>query len=378
MGDSGEAWTLDRVLGVMESETRTGVLEAVTADLSARIHFRTGYIVGVSKTDATSRWRLGDYLSESGAVTVEHIVSAQREATKRGLDVEEVLVKQGRISEDGLRRFADTLVLDELMPLFRLKDADFKFLEERPIPTRFATPLPVSFVLREAERQTARYDALRQRVGHPTAVYRKDTSAMGEVLGYEEPARGETALELSANARAVYFFLDGERGLQSVSHAAALTLFDTYVAINELLDVWLVSVVSAMSSGGGQGKASSHLARVVTVLTWVIVLAVLGLGGEFAWRHLNRLGASAAAITMGLPPDDPRVGQTVLQLTHDGLQLYRLQRGSFPESLDDLADAGLMPRQKSTLLADLRYARVDGGYTLESAPPAPAPGHAVP
>jgi hypothetical protein len=377
MGGSDEAWTLDRVLGVMESETRTGVLEAVTADLSARIHFRNGYIVGVSKTDASSRWRLGDYLSESGAVTVEQIVSAQREATKKGLDVEEVLVKHGRISEDGLRRFADTLVLDELMPLFRLKDADFKFLEERPIPTRFATQLPVSFVLREAERQAARYDALRQRVGHPTAIYRKDAAVMGEVLGYEEPARGETALDLSANARAVYFFLDGERSLQSVSHAAALTLFDTYIAINELLDAWVVSVVSALSSGVDRGRSASHLARVVTVLTWFIVLAVLGLGGEFAWRNLDRLGASAASATMGLPPDDPRVAQAVLQMTHDGLQLYRLQRGTFPESLADLAEEGLMPRQRSTLLADLRYAQVDGGYTLESAPPALAPGNAA-
>lgn len=377
MGDSAEAWTLDRVLSVMESETRTGVLEAVTADVSARIHFRNGHIIGVSKTDASSRWRLGDYLSESGAVTVEQIVSAQREATKRGLDVEEVLVKHGHISEDGLRRFADTLVLDELMPLFRLEGADFKFLEERPIPTRFATQLPVSFVLREAERQSSRFDALRQRVGHPTAVYGRDASAMGEVLGYEEPARGETALDLSANARAVYFFLDGERSLQSVSHAAALTLFDTYVAISELLDAWLVSVVSAMSSAASQGKSSSHIARVVTVLTWFIVLAALGLGGEFAYHTLGRLGTSAGSASMGLPADDPRVDQAALQMTHDSLQLYRLQWGSFPNSLDELVSADLIPRQKATLLAEMRYARVDGGYTLESAPPAPLPGHTV-
>lgn len=378
MSGAEAPWTLARVLSVMESESRTGVLEAVTADVSARIHFRNGYIVGVSKADATSRWRLGDYLSESGAVTVEQIVSAQRDATKQGLDVEDLLIKHGRISEDGLRRFADTLVLDELMPLFRLEGANFKFLEERPIPTRFATQLPVSFVLREGERQASRYSALRQRVGHPTAIYRKDASVMGEVLGYEEPARGETALDLSANARAVYFFLDGERSVQSVSHAAALALFDTYVALDELLDVWLVNVVSAMSSPNDRASGTSHLPRVVTVLTWFIVLAVLGLGGEFAWRNLDQLGASATAATLGLPAADAGVRDAAIQTTHDGLQLYRLQRGAFPDTLAELIDSGLLPTQKATLLADLRYARADGGYTLESAPSAHTPGRADP
>jgi hypothetical protein len=371
MSSNDGAWTLERVLGVMESETRTGVLEAVTADQSARIHLRNGYVVGVSRADGSSRWRLGDYLSESGAVTVEQILAAQREATKKGLDVEEVLVKHGRISEDGLRRFADTLLLDELMPLFRMDSPDFKFLEERPIPARYATQLPVPFVLREAERQAGRFDALRQRVGHPTAIYRKDASVMGEVLGYEEPARGESALDLTANARAVYFFLDGERTVQAVAHAAALTLFDTYVALSELMDVWLVTVVSAMSNSSGRPVGRSHLPRVVTVLTWFIVLAVLGLGGDFAWRNLHTLRASATAITSASSPERRAAA---IQMTHDALQRHRLEHGEFPQSLDALADGVAIAGLRAALASDLRYAPLDGGYTLHaSADPSTSP-----
>ncbi|MCB9789162.1 MAG: DUF4388 domain-containing protein [Deltaproteobacteria bacterium] len=370
MAEPADGWTLEEVLGVMDAEHRTGVLEAVGKDLAARVHLRNGYVVGIVRADSGSRWRLGDYLTESGAVTVDQIVAARREATKKGMDIEEALVKQGRISEDGLRRFADTYVLDELMPLFRVEELDFKFLEERPIPARFATPLPVSFVLREAERQRGHFDALRQRVGHPAAIYKRDSSVMGEVLGYEEPERGDTTLELSANARAVYFFINGERSVQAVSHAAALTLFDTYAAMNELLDAWLITVIAPLGDTGGQSAAVSYLPRVVTVLTWGIVAAVLALGADFAWRHIGTIHASA---TTAIPAAGNRVRDARMQLTHDALQLYRLHHGAFPQRLPDLVAAGYLPPRRRALLSDLRYAPVEDGYTLEPARPPRAP-----
>ncbi|MGM0575800.1 MAG: DUF4388 domain-containing protein [Myxococcota bacterium] len=369
-GAEAGQWTFTRVLGLMDEQGRTGVLEVRWDDGYVRIHLRKGYIVAVTGEQG-DRWLLGDYLVDSGTVGEEDLVAARRESVKRGVDVEQVLVDRGAITEDVLKRFVDLQTADRLFPLSRRKNLQLRFVEERPSPSRFGTPLPVSYVLREAERQAERWPSLRQRVGRASAVYEKDTAFMAEILGYEEPEDGDDPLpELGANARVAYFFIDGERTVEQVARAGGLTLFDCYAALDELLDAYLLTLVTTHGEGRVGRSEGSQIHRVVTVVTYALIAAILALGAQWVWQERARLRATASASS---PRIDAVVRDARRHLVDRALQLHHLLRGRFPERLADLESEGLVSADVARVLDGLRYESTGDAYTLSWPPTGETP-----
>lgn len=368
-GGGGE-WTFARVLQLMDQEGRTGVLEVGSGDDTTRIHLRKGYVVGVSEKVGRGGWLLADYLVHSGTVSAEALVGARRDAEKRRMDIEEVLVERKLVSEDILKRFVDQQHAELLFPLFRRQGLAIRFIEERPVQSRFATALPVSYVLKQAEREAAEWPALRQRVGLPESVYRKDGSVMAELLGYTEPDEdaSEPLPELGPNTRIVYFYVNGAKTVEQVARASGLTLYETYKAMNELLDSYLLTLVTTHGEGERAIGGGSPMARAVTVLTYLLLAGILAAGAQWASTHMSSLGVTA---TSSSPAIDGVVAEARLHTTHEAISLFHLHLGALPEPLDLLVDARYLRRSDAAVFDLLDYAPSGDVYTLRwrSAPP---------
>lgn len=351
---------LRAALETVDREQRTGVLEIATAEGTTRIHVRRGHVVGVAQGTSARRWILADYLVDSGVVGQEALVAAKREADKRNEETEEVLVRRNAVSGDVLKRFVDLQAAELLFPLFRHGSLEIRFVEERPRVTRFATPLPIRYVLREGMQQAEQWPTLRQRLGRPSAIYDKDPTVMAELLGYETPDPEDPLPELGANARIVYFFVDGTRTVEGVARASGLTLHATFAAMVELLDAGLIQLVTGHGEDEGGVREGSALPRVVTVLTSLLIVGILSLG---ALSVTDRLEAIRTADT-----DEPAASITQearYRIVDEAIRIYAARHGELPSSLQTLIEEGYLRPDAADDLEALRYRPSDGGYHLE-------------
>ena len=372
MSDEQGEWTFSRVLALMDEQAKTGILEigVPSTGTTTHIHLRKGYVVDVEEVVGEHRWILGDYLLLSETVDNRTLLAAEKEAKKKGLTIEEVLVSNKAISPDILKRFVDLQMTELLMPLFQEEGLTINFLDERPRANVHATDLPVSYLLKEAERQTEHWVPLQQEVGRVSAVYLADPSVMAEVLGYDDPDHDEEdeddeerllIPEVGMNTRIVYFFTNGAKTVGQVARASGLSLYDTYYAYAELLRYDLVELVTPHSKGEELGSAREHLSRLVGLITYVIIAALLGLAGQWLVTHAHTLSPSTTAST---PAIDEAVQTATFELIEGALQLYALRHGSFPEDPGALVTSHLLRPRVMATLAKLDYSSNGTSYTL--------------
>ncbi len=368
--EGGERWSFDRILALLDEQRRTGVLEVTAGTTRTRVHVRKGYVSHAERRDGID-WPVGAYLLDSGTLTDVQLFEARRQAERRNLPVEDVLVDGGVVSADVMKRFIDLQVAEVLYPLFLERSLDIRFLEERPETPRFATSLPVSFILKEAERRAELWPPLRQRVGRTTAVFRKDDALLPEILGYADPdPKAEPLPELSAGARVAFFHLGGARTVEQVARASGLGLFETYRALAELLDAYLITLADPNGKGERRADGPPPWRHVVTALTYAVFAALVFGGVQWVRGQADVLTVSAAdpAGELGAVAGAVRAAQV-----RDAIQLFRLQRGTYPESLQELVAAGWVGPDVAPLLERMRYRRLIDSHTLEGPSLAPPP-----
>lgn len=375
MSEEQADWTFSRVLALMDEQDSTGILEigVPSTGTTTHIHLRRGYVVDVEEVVGEHRWILGDYLVLSDTTDKLTVLAAEKEAKKKNITVEEALVSSKAVSPDVVKRFVDLQTTELLMPLFLEEGLDIRFLEERPRANAHATDLPVSYLLKEAERQTEHWVPLQQQVGRISAVYEADQTVMAELLGYDEPSDepdididGEErepipVPEVGMNTRIAYFFTNGAKTVEQVARASGLSIFDTYQAYSELLHHDLVELVTPHSTGEERGVAGEHLSRLMTLFTYLFIAGLVALAGQWLVTNADTLQPSSTAST---PAIDGAVQTATFEMVESALQLYALRHGRFPASVGALTETGLLRPRVQTTLDRLAYTTDGATYTL--------------
>ncbi len=358
---SNEEWTLTRTLALLGEQGRTGILEVTTSTTAARIHLRRGSVVYAEQTSGGQGWALGEFIVEGGALRSEALLDAKEEADRMGLGLEEYLIDRKLVSEDLVKRYGDLHVAEVLFPLFRQPRLGLRFLDERPKSPRLITALPVSYVIKEAARRAELWPGLRARVGGMRAIYTKDPGTLAELLGYVEPDGEDPIPEISAGARVVFFHVNGRKTVEQVARASGLGVFETYRALGELLDAYLVELVSHEGAGERPAHPAVALVRLVSVLTYLVLAALLALGADWSWHHAKTIRLS---LTASAPQIRALVEETHVAELATALQLFKVERGTYPDRLEELRDAGYMGAGVAEELERLQYAPAEDGFAL--------------
>ncbi len=370
-----ETWTLKRVLAAMLDNQRTGVLEVTSGSVVTRIHLRKGGVVLVELKQDERQYLVADYLVESGRVSMNDVANARAKSALLQVPLDEYLVSKNLCSEDLAKRYADLHLTDLLFPLFSRDALEIEFKEERPQISDFVTQLPISYVLKEAERRGGEWPELRRRVGSQRAVYTKESSVLAELLGYVDPnpEDEEPLPELSGSARVVFFHINGKKTVEQIARATGLGMHETYRGIRELLDGFLLEIVTHEGPGERPPKRSA-LTRLVTWVTSALILVLIGFGGQWLAANpevlaLDRTAGSASILS--------QVQAAHLAQVRVALEIYHVQKQEYPETLADLVNARLLAGATEASMGALRYVRRADGYALSArgdsdAPPAPS------
>lgn len=365
-----QQWTLTTVLQMLEEQSRTGVLEVTSGPIVTRIHVRGGYVVKAEQAGAGDAWPLGEFLVESGTITLEELIDAKAKSSAMALTIEEYLIDREIVAEDVLKRFADLQLAETVFPLFLKHDLGMHFRDDRPANPQFVTPLPIKFLLKKAAQRSEEWPELRRNVGGASCVYARDNSAMGEILGYVEPPDGseDSLPEISAAARVAFFHVNGHKTVSQLARASGLGMFETYRALGELLGAGVLEVVSHEGLGEQPPERGGYLTRVVTGVTYLLLAALLALGIQFTVSNADRLQLSLDASSQRIRAivDDLRFEQT-----REALQLHFVRHRKYPEKLRDLIAARYLESSAAGALERFDY-RVEQGFHALSRSPAAA------
>jgi hypothetical protein len=324
------------ILQLVAQQGKTGKLQLKAQKRTIDIFLRQGLIYAVEVKGENPSRAIVDSLIDSEtldperAQTVgqhEQLSSLQQALAEHGIEFEEVAQVHQR------------LALETLYACFGWKEGTYRFDpsdgEERGFEVGRLKTEPV---LMEAFRQLDDWPRLREKAPRESVSY--------ERTGLLPSAGFEDGDEYSEEERRLFALVAPGRDLRKLAAMAALSRFDATAAVVKLLTAGLIRVVAAKSSPARQRGHKNQMAS-RRDLPWREALVALGLVTGLGLAVLFADVSLVALARGGTRSVEDRAAQRVIsraQLSRiqTALDVYQLEFGEFPTTLDALVEHALL------------------------------------
>jgi hypothetical protein len=353
------------ILQLIAQQQKTGKLHLDSKDQEVHIGFQDGVIVQAESTTRRKKDLFGTMLVRAEIITEQQLEEAL-ETQKRTLQrLGDVLVSTGVITKERYRQMAQLQFNETLYRLFSWKSGTYEF-EQGTVHYDPAdvTPVRAESVLMEGFRMVDEWPVIRKRIPRYDLVFEraKDLPAAPEP-GKETPEerrerRGDFT-QLGESERRVHALVTSSRDVRKLIDLSCLGEFETCKALCNLVNLGFLKALPALGDPDPLQDEVSLLDRVRGTVGRIAVSAVVlaGLALVAVSSNLNPWSLSASART-GF--EDSAVQQAVARAQvsrlEAALDVYRLEKGEYPASLDALVDARLVSA------SDLRYPWRDPYY----------------
>lgn len=354
----------------LDQHAKSGCVQITSEGDPVEVYFRSGKIVGVLPGGRNVGDQVLQILARLGYLTEEDArkIRKRRETDLRG--IRRILQEMGIIDSRELEALFHQQVEELIYPLFRVRKGRFSFHSDRLLPSEleFLEPLAVEPLVLDGLRRLDEWPLIRKRIGSYGGVpYRKAAAPsgvsprsgwLGRMFGWvglqEQPAPapltsssdstdGEETSNLSTAEKWVYRLVDGNKRISEILEMSNLGEYVTCKALLTLQERGWIGIDPHVPrpETGRASQLSRRQARngvlwsalcgtgTVSVLLAALVLG-RGLGGT-DWTAVKGREAMARLFN-----------QQARQLVIDALELHRLERGAYPERLEDLVEVRLV------------------------------------
>ena len=200
---------------------KTGLLKLSHVKVAKGIYFENGLIVGSSTNDPGEY--LGQVLLHYGKIDEAQLQAAMEEQRKDGLRLGQILVKQGVLSAEEVKKVLEIRTLEIIYDLFLWKEGHFEFYVEDPLPQDFtrvhveATKVVMEGVYRADELK--RYQAL----------IPSDRSIMELAPGWT------SSLSLGKETRQLLYLLGKRMSVAEICYNMHSSTFEIYAQLYDLV-----------------------------------------------------------------------------------------------------------------------------------------------
>lgn len=342
------------ILQLLASQQKTGCLMLEWNTERAVIYVQEGRIVssrrpGMAKDDTLLHFLLRVHrLSDE---QYQGILTIQRESQR---DLEDLLLNGRYLDEEELAGYLERQILDDLMRVTRWESGDYRFDPNNRWPTRPIVRMNIEGAVIEAAR---RVDEQKRFV----TVFRDPYQVLGlrDLPDPDEP--------LSEEVRELFGIIDGQHTVAQVVEAASLTEYEAYEAVHQMLEANWIEFVGRRDPGRPQAAAPAAPSRPRP--------------RPVHWLHEAAMALAVAAAAFGLHAAGERLPRGAAQRgAHDifvaarvqnielALDLYALERGRYPHTLEVLVDDRWISADQIEAPGQvLRYRPVEGGAGYELA-----------
>jgi len=365
------------ILQLIGQQAKSGVLHLESRDDVIHITMADGNVVRAESAGRKAREKLGTLLVRAGLITSGELERALDEQKRTLRRLGDILVEQGAVSVEDLREMTALQTTETVYRLFHWKSGTYAFEPgEVEWDPQTVTPLRAESVLMEGFRQVDEWPLVRKKItsmamtferiraleperGRPLGEDELD-AALGALegggLGDEpEEESGQAELAVGRNERRVYELAVEGRTVATIVDLSRLGEFETCKALLNLVNLGYLKPSAAVRDRAGAVGAYArdwqHRVKAGAVRVAATLAIAAALAGLAAWVDARGLGFGDHRGAEALHDNSAQrfLARYQLSRLRAALEVYRLERGEYPQQLRELVDAGLATDR------DLRY-----------------------
>lgn len=345
------------IFQLIGQQQRSGTLTMRSGNKTAEILFVHGMISRANPLYLSpGRDPFGHCMIKAKLISEQSLQRALKTQEESLDSLESVLLELRLLRQDQLQTVHDTLVLETLYDVLQWKRGDYDFtVKDLSHDERFGTLMSIEHILLDLLRMIDEEPDLLRRIPHYEVIVQREVTDAEAVdsLNIEE--------ELGAYEQVVFGLIDGERTVQDIIDQSLLGRYNTVKSIVNLLDAGYVKKISVERVSPGRRAPEKNLVREIAYGALPIVIIVLSFGVRGAIP-------SSPANESVRPSVRNAIAQSQQLRIRNALNVYFLDRGEYPASLDELVEAGSISPGDLSFPSGVTYEyalKDDGTYILE-------------
>ena len=364
------------ILQLIGQQSKSGVLHLKARADEIHIVMWNGSVVSAEYAGRRARDKLGSLLVRADLITAEQLEEAlgvQRRTLRR---LGDIVVELGMVTKDQLRDMTALQTTQTIYKLFHWKTGTYAF-EPRDVTfdRETVSPLRCESLLMEGYRIIDEWPIVRRKITSSAMTFER----LKELDPATAPAEGRRAHDgesaaLGKSEWRVYELAGPGESVERIADRSRLGEFEASKALFNLVNLGVLRAVPpSQRSAAAEVEAYARSWKERVRRGAAGVLATVAIAVALATLVLVVIGGGAQGRSALRPIDDNRAERFVsryqVERLRAALEVYRVENGAYPPSLDALVETGLArPR-------DLRYPwsqayayrRQGSGYLL--APP---------
>jgi hypothetical protein len=368
---------LSDIFQLISHQRKTGILYLEDKGKSVAVTFDEGKVVGAEGGSAKTheKERVGDILVKSGLVDMARLEECLQEQKRTAKKLGVVLTEKNYLTEELFRAALAFQIKETLYKIFQWVSGTYKFETIKvSYDKHFISPLPAEFILMEAARIIDEWPGVQAKIPSMEIVFDKVTGAEEKIirnshlagqakdeddinfdmLGEEEPKSFDSdRMVLSADQERVFDLVNGQFNVSEIAYRSLLGDFEASRTLVELIGFGLIKPIRVPVSTPKTEEAAKETRRRKGVVTLLSGLLFAGILIFVLFSAIARSGGKLNLLSQVTSEKAITVRQTIVNAQKQRLMLaletYRLEKGSYPLSLDDLVQTGFI------LKSDISY-----------------------
>jgi hypothetical protein len=360
-------FSITEIIQLIGQQLKTGVLTIRKGKKLVEISFVDGMIVHVFSNYRGKKDLIGEILVKAKIITEEQLERVLRIQKGTLKYLGEILVELQLLSKDDVLKVISTQIYETIYDLFWWEDGTFNFdlkLVEsyKKIPFALSTEQVLLSILRMVDE----WSEIEKKIFSPHLVFkkalasdRKPTDALFPQSYFKEKLDSEQEL--------IFNLVDGTRTVEEIIDRSLLGKFNASEILNGLLEMGMIDVVGIQTPTLIKKVSRINLREALGFAYYggvllFILLIFLYFKPTFM-RHFwdSRIESVDIRVPTGL------VHKTQLHQIKNALEVYYLEKGQYPNRLDELVSTRLLRRDALFYRKGIsyQYELKDGKYILK-------------
>ena len=360
-------FSITEIIQLIGQQLKTGVLTIRRGKKMVEISFVDGMIVHVYSNYRGKKDLIGEILVKAKRITEEQLERVLRIQKGTLKYLGEILVELQLLSKDDVLKVISTQVYETIYDLFWWEDGifnfDLKLVESyKKIPFALSTEQVLLSILRMVDE----WSEIEKKIFSPHMLFKKAATPAGGSEDALSP-QGYFAEKLDSEQQLILNLVDGTRTVEEIIDRSLLGKFNASEILNGLLEMGMIEVVGIRTPTLIKKVSRINIREALGFAYYGgIVIVILLILVYFKPSFMHHLWDSRIeTVDVGTPTR--LVHKTQLHQIKNALEIYYLEKGQYPNRLDELVSARLLRRSDLFYRQGIsyQYELKDGKYVLK-------------
>jgi hypothetical protein len=393
---------IPEIFQLLEQQGKTGCLHIKTTIKDIEVYFQEGMVVGALPAGENPWDHLVGILCRVGYLSEEDVQKLEKRQANDLTSLKEILRGEALLGPREIEVLLREHIEEMLFPVFQKRRGEFFFVQDKVLPSEWELrePLAAEPLVLEGLRKTDEWPLLKKRIGSFQEVPQRQL-ALPETKGlpwrkraklFWQQIRGagedemtewaeedfllEGETSLSSAEKTIYSLIDGRRNIEEIIHVSLLGEFSAGQAFLSLTDRGWIRFAQPTAQppeerripAVAKEKERATLIRGALVLSGAVGLL---LSIQLVTQGPEQKRLSALPIVREEAPVCRLLNHAQRDRVLNALDVYRKEKGHYPEQLTTLIQERLLRRDDLSLWGSNRFSYVvkpDGDFNLLIAP----------